>query len=255
MSSTPKCPVGHPHECRIMTHPRTRLQVEQLEDRLTPTALQFVQSLYQTVLGRPTAPDANDPTVAAYVRALQTRQATPFQVAQAFGQSPEGDAVYAVVLYRQFLDRSPKPSEFAQFSRLSSNGVSADQLALSLILSPEFQNNPEHAGNTGFIDALYDHVLERDPAENESAYWVGMLDQGVSREAVATAIVESVEARKTFIAFAGYQALLRRTADPGGLDFWAAQLVRTRDLGTVLRSFLITPEYLAKNTTDGSATT
>ncbi len=73
--------------------------------------------------------------------------------------------------------------------------------------------------NEGYVLGLYQDVLDRTPTPDEVAVWVTLLNDGASRNAVATVFLNSVEYRTELIT-SYYETFLQRTPDPGGLAVW-----------------------------------
>ncbi len=74
-----------------------------------------------------------------------------------------------------------------------------------------------------FVRRTYRAVLGRSVDDGGLAHWVGRLEAGVSRVAVADALARSTEGRRRVVALT-YQQVLGRTAEPAGRDYWAGRL-------------------------------
>ena len=64
-------------------------------------------------------------------------------------------------------------------------------------------------------------MLGRGPSDGESTYWVGRLDGGTSRDAVANAVAVSSEARRRLVAI-DYASALDRAPGAAEVDHWPA---------------------------------
>ena len=85
---------------------------------------------------------------------------------------------------------------------------------------------------TRYIYWVYNDLLGRTPEAGGAAFWLGQLNAGVPRPAVATALVFSNEYRADVISDM-YQQFLNRSTDAGGLNFWVNQVAVGGDLRVV----------------------
>ena len=90
-------------------------------------------------------------------------------------------------------------------------------------------DNTTGTPNQKFVNEVYRDLLGRKTDGSGLAYWVGQLNQGVSRAQVASDIENSDEYR-TIQVESLYGQFLHRAADPGGLAFGMGYL---KDGGTV----------------------
>lgn len=98
--------------------------------------------------------------------------------------------------------------------------------------------------NEKFVSALYQKLLGRAVDSGALAHWSQALDQGDSRSSVAQAVESSGEFRRVEVQTL-YQHYLQRSADPAGLDFFAAQLGVGETVEQVAAELVGAPEYLA----------
>ena len=107
--------------------------------------------------------------------------------------------------------------------------------------------------NAEFAFRLYATAFGRVADEAGLRYWTGMLDEGLSRDALADAFAASPE----FAALAGpgaddaafvaglYDRVLIREADAAGLEFWVSLLESDAlDRGDILEHFADSPEMM-----------
>lgn len=107
-----------------------------------------------------------------------------------------GDEI--MLLYRAGLGRDLDAAGLDFWSAALENGDAMDQLALSLIDSPEFSQRfgqPEAMDDAGFLAVLYENVLGRAGSEAEITYWAGQMEEGAGREQVLVAFAQSDENR------------------------------------------------------------
>ncbi|MEX2560843.1 MAG: DUF4214 domain-containing protein, partial [Pirellulales bacterium] len=72
-----------------------------------------------------------------------------------------------------------------------------------------------------FVRNLYLDVLNRQAGEAEIQFWIGVLDNGGSREQIAFGFLNSDEHLRNLVDSL-YQHLLSRSAEPDGRDFWVS---------------------------------
>lgn len=92
-----------------------------------------------------------------------------------------------------------------------------------------------HGSNYGFVRALYERVLHREPDDVGLFSWVVLLNSGTSRNVVADGFMQSIEGRTDRVIDA-YRQVLNRYPDPVGLAGWPGLLNSVDDL--VLRADL-----------------
>lgn len=136
-------------------------------------------------------------------------------------------------LYQQILHRGPDQSGRAHWVRELAGDAWTRDIAAFLFASPEFEGLS--GGTTaGYVDAVYDRVLGRDPDGSGLAYWVQRIDGGGPRTEVALAVYTSVESNGQRVDDL-YDSLLHRAPDGAGRQFWAQRLVTIDDLDLAAR--------------------
>jgi hypothetical protein len=106
----------------------------------------------------------------------------------------------------------------------TASDVPTDQFAVPLILV-------QTGTNTSFVHAAYQAMLGHDADPGGLAYWVGRLDSGTPRSALALALATSGEYRTNVIGGSiasgvpdFYQLYLHRPADSGGIAYWVGRM-------------------------------
>lgn len=97
----------------------------------------------------------------------------------------------------------------------------------------------------GYVDALYQTVLQRQPDSSGEAYWVQQLDRGAFLATVAASLINSFEVLEQRVA-GYYLTYLARNASGDELAYWARALasgVRDED---VILGFVGSTEYLGR---------
>ena len=167
----------------------------------------FVSLLYQNVLDR--APDAQGLT--NWTERLEDGMSQA-QVVLGFSQSAEfeastaadaraftnatsqagwGDDVYRI--YQATLDRAPDATGFENWSGRLADGMALETVINGFVNSPEFKATYGALDNEGFVDLLYQNVLDRPADATGLANWTGRLDDGMSRAEVVRGFAQSPE--------------------------------------------------------------
>ena len=202
---------------RAYGHPFTSLQVEALEARNLLSSAEYVTGLYQDLLHR--APATAE--VTNWVFALDSGS-SPFQLAQAITGSVEFQSNVIRSDYVLFLGRQPAQAEVDGWATQLQNGLTENQVEANFLASDEFFAKQ---GNTidSWLQGLYHDVLGRQADAGGLADWKFAVQNGLPRQNVALAIVQSPEANARLID-AVYHDLLRRAPDAGGADAWFSAL-------------------------------
>jgi hypothetical protein len=114
-----------------------------------------------------------------------------------------------------------------------------------LLGSPEFFSRHGQNNDTGFLPAVYQAVLHRpiDPSGAQS--WSAQLAQGVSRQAVAAALLTSLESDQLVVQTA-YLQLLHRAAEPGGLNVYRTALQQGLSEEQLVAYLVSSEEYFSQ---------
>ena len=144
-------------------------------------------------------------------------------------------------LYESAFDRRPDVDEVFYWSGRIQSGVSPRTVAAQFTGSDEFHARYDQGDTAGFVEALYANVLDRSPDAAGRTYWTRQIDHGsMTRDQVLYAFSESVEHRArthdAVIVQAAYLAILDRSADSGGLDYWTTTLGQGTRLADVVAS-------------------
>jgi len=94
-----------------------------------------------------------------------------------------------------------------------------------------------------FSTALYDHLLQRQPAASEIEIWSLALQNGSTPGQIARSFVDSNEFRGNEITQA-YQHYLRRNPEPGAVNLWTAQMQAGLSYQSFVADVLSSDEYL-----------
>jgi hypothetical protein len=97
-------------------------------------------------------------------------------------------------LYYGILDRAPDAGGLASWEVAVAQGMPLLQVAQDFLASPEYTAKFGNPSNAQFVTALYEGALGRAPDASGEQGWLGALNGGTSRAAVALGIAESPEA-------------------------------------------------------------
>jgi hypothetical protein len=161
---------------------------------------QFVDLIYQNVLGRP-----GDAGGVAYWRAQLDAGVSRGTVMLNFSQSPEFIARTTTAaaqtanegsIYRLYLSyflRPPDADGAGYWTRQVANGVPLTAVSAAFSASPEFTTRYGSLSNAEFVELVYANVLTRLPDSGGYDYWLGRLNAGLGRGDVMLAFSESIE--------------------------------------------------------------
>jgi hypothetical protein len=167
------------------------------------------------------------------------------QVVAGIEASAEYKAVIVQTLYQKLLHRAADPAGLSGWVAFLTQGGTALQLEAKLIGSPEYFTNRGGGTNMGFLQAVYQDVLNRMLDTGGAQSWGQALSNGASTEAVATAIIGSMESQQDEVN-AVYMEFLHRTADPSGLATFTGALQNGTSLEQVILALVSSSEYFAQ---------
>jgi RHS repeat-associated protein len=218
---------------------KTLLWIEELETRLlfSVTPERFIARVYDELLQRPP-----DPAGSAYWTGLLNGGASRIQMVLGIENSTEYRHLFVRHLYDAWLGRPAEPQGLQAWVQLLDRGSTGEQVRRGFLESPEYF---AHAGgtNTSFLSALYHDVLDREMDPTGATGFGQALANGVSRGAVATAVLTSAEAARHDVQ-GFYQRFLHRAAEPAGLNAWVGMLTQGRETEQVLAGIIGSAEYL-----------
>jgi hypothetical protein len=102
-------------------------------------------------------------------------------------------------VYLKYLDRSSDPGGRSSWITALRTGKSLLKFRGQLFGSNEYFTKAGGT-NAAFVDAAYADVLGRAPDPSGRAYWIGRLDRGVDRGAVAIEFMNKTEPRRALVA-------------------------------------------------------
>jgi uncharacterized delta-60 repeat protein len=217
------------------------LVVRYLGDTVSGTSNQrFVAQVYLDLLQRP----ADATGLAGWSGLLDSGQATRAQIAQAIENSPEYHNLIIETYYGQYLKRPADSFGLSAWGSFLAQGGLTDQLRAALLGSDEYFQNVGGGANPGFLTSLYRDVLGRPGDAPGLQAWSQDLTEGVSRTAVASAIIRSAEGNADEVQGV-YGWLLHRPADQGGLQAFSTDLANGVPIEAIIAAIIGSQEYSA----------
>lgn len=203
-----------------------------------PSSTPFVNRAYQDILNR-----VAEPTGLMSWTSVIDRGMSRTAAAAAMINSWEGRVIAVNSAYTTYLGRQGDSGGLAGWALDVSRGDTREGVAAGVLASAEYGS--KHGGtNDGFVVGLYTDILHRAPDPAGRAAWNAMLARGVSRAALAHALLTTPEADQSRVA-AFYTTYLRRSVDGVGLASWSVLLTRGVRDEQVEASLLGSDEYLA----------
>jgi uncharacterized protein GlcG (DUF336 family) len=220
---------------------RRNLGFEALESReLLDAALtiNFVTLAYQDVLQR--APDQSGLTT--FTDLLEQGIANRSQVALALLTSPEYFTDEVQALYSQLLNRPADPGGLAAYVAFLESGGTIEQVGAAIIGSAEYYQNRGGGSNDGFLNALYQDILQRAVDPSGRATFDQLLANGATPQQIAELVYSSPEYQQDLVETL-YRRYLNRAADPTGLSAFTALLASGWTDNQVAASLISSAEF------------
>lgn len=209
---------------------------ELVDGEVAEHRLAYVEAAYGDGLGRP-----SDTAGRLHWAVVVGTPAGRGRFGRALITSSGHDALAVDELYLQVLGRPSDPSGRAYWTAWLATHRRED-LEVALLGSAELL---ARAGSTpsGFVDAAYRRVLEREADPAGRAYWSERATTAEGRRTVARALVWSTENRRREVD-AEHRRLLDRPADGAALERWSAALVGPRaSIDDLIAVLLASDEY------------
>lgn len=174
----------------------------------------YVQALYAYV-GRTATPAG----VAYHAQELNGGRANRTQIARAFVNSTDFRNVETTALFQLLLRRAPTTADLRHFASNGNGGPSSFTNVASQIIGSREYYNLAGGTNQGFITKAYKNIFARTP-DAGSQSWVNQLNQGVSRQQVATRLLNTPEGSQNLVAIAYFETFQRDSSlDPRSQAF------------------------------------
>jgi hypothetical protein len=215
-----------------------------------PDPVQFVTQQYLDFLGR--SPEST--SLSYWVSQLNAGSVTRAQLIESFMYSNEFQGRFGplVRLYTAYFRRIPDYSGlmywFNTMYPSSGGGAGLADVSQAFAQSAEFVGTYGALDNAGFVALVYQNVLGRDAEPAGFAYWLDMLNRGMTRGQMMIGFSESIEnhsvtATAQRITFA-YVGMLRRTPSASEHAQWLAEIKAGRaDVLSLINSLLQSAAY------------
>lgn len=195
----------------------------------------FIDKVYQDLLGRPADPVG----LAAYLT-LFDKGGTSFDVAHGVDTSQEYYSILVGSYYQSYLYR-PSDAGSVPLVSLLVGGATDQQVQATILGSSEYFTNRGAGDNAGFLNALYQDLLNRPVDAAGIAAFLPLLNAATPRSQIAIDLLKSTEYEGDLVN--GY--FLRFLGRPAGAD--GAPYVSELGVGvtdeTVIAQILGTPEF------------
>jgi hypothetical protein len=145
--------------------------------------------------------------------------------------------------YHSFLHRDAEAAGRTYWISRFAAGADESDVVEGFLTSAEY--TLMHAGDTAFVEALYQDVLLRTSDANGEQWWRNGLAAGANRADIVQGFLRSTEA-VTQVVDSMYATFLHRQGDAAGKCYWVRQLQSGGDkLGQVAQCFLASDEFCA----------
>jgi List-Bact-rpt repeat protein/uncharacterized protein DUF4214 len=157
--------------------------------------------------------------------------------------SAEYRALLVQSLYTSFLHRQASPQEVALGVAMLAAGATDEDVAATILGSPEYLTSRGGGTNAGFASALYQDLLGRAPSAAEQAQIDSALANGATRAQIALQVLHSAEYRTRLIR-AWFQAYLDRAPTDAELAAYLARFAAGETDEQLQASILGSTEYV-----------
>lgn len=212
--------------------------LENLEQRLVPASSVFsdqVTNTFRFALNR--SPEESG--LRAFVANLDAGQSLN-QVTEAIFQSEEHQRAVITCYYRELLNREPDTEGMNAFLGAVKNGATPEEILAGFLSSKEYIGRD--VSDEGYVDFLYQQILERSADEQGKAAHLNALKNGASRFDVALGFLTSRENDSVEVQ-SFYREILGRSGSASEVKAWTDLLARPDvDQQDVLVNFLSSTE-------------
>lgn len=199
----------------------------------------YVDKLYHDLLGR--SIDGGGQSLAAQLDAVSiTRSAIAGQILA----SPEYLGTRVDSYYQDYLNRTPSAQERSLGMSAITTQTLEDYQANGILGGNEYFTSRAGNDNANFVQAIFTDLLDRNPTPGELSTFQAQLNASLSRAALASLVLHSVEYDHDLID-AWYQQFLSRAPDAGSLSFFTGQLQSAIPDQNLVQQIVSSDEYYA----------
>ena len=151
--------------------------------------------------------------------------------------------------YENLLNRQADSGGLTYWVDRMKSGFSREDLILEFCIGSEFWNKSGQ-NNNGFIERLYLKLVDREVDADGLTYWVGELNNGISKANVVDRIMNEDEYLSYFVN-TQYNALYQREGDATGIDYWTNRMKNGFSQQSLIIDFLLSEEFWKKSIIEG----
>jgi PKD repeat protein len=199
---------------------------------------QFLILLFEDLLGR----QPSQMEISSYSSQLDSGSLTRNQLTSQLINTQEYRTDVVNTDYATILQRPVDTVGLSTWVSFLAGGGTELQLQAQLLGSGEFFAHQGGSTNNGFLNALYQNALSRAIDAAGLQTWTQALVNGMSRTAVATAVLSSPESDADQVQ-ALYQRFLSRAADPAGLNTFVNALEQGASIDQVIATIVASSEF------------
>lgn len=200
----------------------------------------FVRVLYKDFLNR----DATEGEVSYWAGELNSGRISQGALTTNLSRSDEWVQAVIRSFYLDTLGREPDAAGYQYWIGRARSGMPIADIGSFFYGSDEYFQTTGQSNYTVWIGDLYQKLMLRGGDPGGIAYWVGRLNAGMSRPAVAHWFYQSPE-KLGLRVDSLYSKLLNRGSDPGGRAYWAGRLYGEGDLA-LASQLASSPEYYGR---------
>jgi hypothetical protein len=197
----------------------------------------FVALVYQDLLGR--APEADG---LAFWSGLLDKGATRQAVVLGIANSQEYRTDVVQELYQRYLKRDADLPGLTFWVGVLGSGATVEQVATGICGSSEYFQRFGGGSNDGFVGALYQDVLQRNPDPEGRLLADQALAAGYTTGQIAAVLFGSPEYQSA-LTRGFYERFLSRKADSDGLNYWMTQLQQGMRYEALVAGFVASDEF------------
>ncbi|HEY4376761.1 MAG TPA: DUF4214 domain-containing protein, partial [Acidimicrobiales bacterium] len=169
--------------------------------------------------------------------ALQNGSKTRAQETAAFVNTDQWRIRQVNRIFNGYLRRNLDASGQAYWNGRVAGGTKLRDIRAGVIASPEYFTHQGLGDNSDYVDAVYRDVLGRTPDAAGKAYWLGRLDGGALRSAVASSLLAAPESLNAIIRDSYRQLILKEPA-ASSLTSWQPKIKNLHDGEQQLQAYL-----------------
>ncbi|MGH7140150.1 MAG: DUF4214 domain-containing protein, partial [Pirellulales bacterium] len=203
----------------------------------------YIQEMYRDIYDRQADPTGREDWVGLLASGVP-RATVAYEMIEV-ATSEEFQYHTANSLYQQYLHRAPEAGgEQFWMAYLYSGGGTIEEMAEALLGSNEYFQTRGRGTASGFLQSLFQDVLDRPIDSDALTYFTGLLAHGHTTYEIAQMIFNSPEYERVRVNDL-YEQLLDRPADAEALPYFTAAMAQGMTDETIIARILASDEYFA----------